>query len=108
VQTVTDAEVDRLIIETYPLLLQNYLDQRSAVSAGHLVEVAFEDLLREPQAEMIRIYEALDLGEVPDAIARALDAQPDYTPHSYATPPELEQKLRKSWAFSFSEWGRNA
>ncbi len=104
VQTLDDAHVDGIIERTYAALMRNYIDQRDAVGPGQLVEVSFEDLRTHPEQGLAGIYEALDLGPLPDSLASALAEQPAYSSPSYETPVELQQHLREVWGFAFDEW----
>ena len=103
-QRVDDATVHRLIVETYARLLTRYLEDRKRVPAGQLVELRFEDLRRDGPAALARVYAALGLGPVPDRVLAELRAGASHSPTRYATAPELEAELRRSWAFAFEAW----
>lgn len=103
-QTISDAAVDEIILETYPRLLARYLEQRDAVSADRLVEVQYADLRDRPVAEMERIYATLHLGDVPPALKDTLSTSPRYRQQTYTTPPPLEARIREAWAVGFTEW----
>ncbi|MEX0325889.1 MAG: sulfotransferase [Puniceicoccaceae bacterium] len=49
------------VLQTYPLLMQAYLDQRSSIPEGRLVEVAFKDLQDQPLQVLETIYSDLRL-----------------------------------------------
>lgn len=62
------------ILETYPLLMHAYFDQRKALSKNQLVEVAFQDLQKAPMETLEDIYIQLGL----DGFEEAAPAFNDY------------------------------
>ena len=106
--TLTDDEVDALILQTYPRLLGRYREQRERLAPGRLVEVAYEDLRDDPHAELERIYVALGLGPLPAATRAALAALPRRDAQQHTTPPDLERRIRAAWAIGFTERSAHA
>ena len=103
-QTISDGEAERLIVKTYRGLLTRYLEQRDAVPSSQLIEIHYETLRAEPISELARVYEALGLGELPQPLRNSLATQDSYATNQYTTSPDLEERLRTEWAFSFDEW----
>lgn len=98
VQSLTDDEVDTLVIENYAELMSRYDAQRSALSAGRLVEIAYDDLRQDPVATLSTVYAELGLGEVPvGAIEQFQNEQGDYGVQEYETSPELLERLQREW-----------
>jgi len=55
--------VDAEILATYQALYASYFDHRDAIPRGHLHELRFEALERDPVGELRRLYAALELGD---------------------------------------------
>ena len=94
---LTDAEVDEIILRTYPRIMARYLQQRQTLAAGRLVEVTNAALRSDPVGTMRRVYSALQLGALPAAVVAALQALPVSQPRVYETPPALEARIRQAW-----------
>ncbi|MGE4612638.1 MAG: sulfotransferase [Paracoccaceae bacterium] len=103
-QNLTSEEVDATIIQSYRFLLERYLQQRDQVPPSKLTELRYEDLLKNPESEMIRIYSQLDLGPLPDTVRDQFALHNSYHSNVYKKAPTLEALLREEWAFAFREW----
>ena len=75
---------------------------------GHLVEIAFEDLAKDPKKVMKNIYEQLDLGDFSRAepgMDEYLTGQGDYKPNVFNLPEGLRTKIIKRWAGYINRFG---
>ncbi|NNL86593.1 MAG: sulfotransferase, partial [Myxococcales bacterium] len=107
-QEVTREEIEELVLRIYREILGAYLQDRKAVPSSHLVEVNFEDLERNPVAEMRRIYDTLNLGEFPrvePALQAYMEGQAGYEKNRFARDPEDVRKVNQNWGFAFDAWG---
>jgi Sulfotransferase family len=68
VQEIVDYWVPR-----YPVFLERYLDQRDAVPDGRLVDLRFDEFVRDNMAAMEQVYEAADL-ELTDRARAEIEA----------------------------------
>ena len=108
VQTIDAGEVDRLILQFYAQLMQQYLADRSLIPAGNLVEVRFEDLEAAPLAEVRRIYEALGLpgfAAAEPALRSYLASVADYHKNHYELTADVVELVNQHWSFAFEAWG---
>lgn len=104
--TVSDEVITELIIDSYKRILSTYLAQRRNIPCSQLVEIRYEDLAAVPVATLDHVYRTLELGDVPTrAVVDHLRSQKLFQPQRYATPSELEARLRREWSFAFAEWG---
>lgn len=103
-QTLEDDRVHARIVDTYTKLLRAYLRDRECIPPGQLIEVRYETLRRSGEETVTQIYDALGLGDVPDAVRSALRAHADHVPAAYETSPALAHELRSAWAFSLDMW----
>jgi hypothetical protein len=107
-QDIDPAEVDRLILQFYPQLMQQYLADRALIPAANLVEVRFEELEADPLAETSRIYEALGLpgfaGAEP-AFRAYLASVANYKKNDYELTADVIDQVNRHWSFAFDAWG---
>ena len=58
-----DAWIKNYVFECQDLMYSAYFQQRLEIPSNQLIEVKFEDLVSQPNDEMSRVYEQLELGE---------------------------------------------
>jgi hypothetical protein len=98
VQSLTQEQVDDLIIENYAALLSRYEAQREAMPPERLVEVGYAALRDEPLEVLTQIYGQLGLGDVPkEEIERFILQQRKYSPQTYDTTPAIRARLAEAW-----------
>ena len=102
-------ELEEFIFWRYRELYDAYLDAKDSVPAGQLVEIHYEDLVREPLATMQKVYDGVDLGPFDDvrpAIESYLSSVKSYRTNRYESmDPELERRIRTEWRRVFDAWG---
>jgi hypothetical protein len=107
-QEIDPAEIDRLILQFYPQLMQQYLADRELIPAGNLGELSFEELEADPLAETRRIYEALGLpgfAEAEPAFRAYLASVADYQRNEYELTADVIDLVNRHWSFAFDTWG---
>lgn len=107
-QEIDPLEVDRLILQFYARLMQQYLADRALIPAGNLVEVRFEELEANTLAETRRIYEALGLPGFADAelaFRAYLASVTDYRKNDYHLTADVIDQINRHWSFAFDAWG---
>jgi LPS sulfotransferase NodH len=104
-----DWDVDTWIIRRYQTVFDAFFEEREFIPPGRLVELRYEDLARDPLAQLQRIYEQLDLPDfavVRPAVQRYLARQREYRTNTYAElPSELRSTLAREWRRNFEVWG---
>ncbi len=96
------------VLETFTRMHTRLEPTRGLVSAGALVDVRYEDLVREPTTILQRIYESLQLGEletVEPAVERYLMDRRGYVPHRHSVDPHWEAEIRQRWRPYFERYG---
>src|SRR5262249_14212516 len=100
--------IDRGILERYTVLYDSFFEFRSLIPPGRYHEMCFEDLEREPLAEMRRLYAGLGLAGFDAVVPRLHDYRASlggYRKNEYAElPPPLREAVATSWKRSFDEW----
>ena len=61
--TPSPAQITDYILEQHALLHGVYLQERGKIPKGHLVEVSFEELEKDPVQTMRRVYSELEMGD---------------------------------------------
>jgi hypothetical protein len=107
-QEMRPADTAAGIIELYADMMRRYLADRALIPSGNLVEVRFDDLERQPLAELARIYETLGLpgfAAAEPAFAGYIAAQKSYRKNSLTLAPADRARLIESWDFAFRALG---
>jgi hypothetical protein len=108
----SNEQLERSIVETLRQMYNGYLAQRESLGPDRLVEVRYEDLVVDPEAEMMRIYGQLHLGEWDDArrqtIGDFLRQRGDHRSQSALLDGDWARRIRTEWADYFSAFGYSA
>jgi len=103
------SHLEELILGRYEMLYDMYLAQRALVPHGHLYEMSYAALSRDPVGEVERLYAALDLPEFAEGAAplRAYVATlQGYRPNRHEVlEGGTAEKVVTRWRRFFSNWG---
>jgi hypothetical protein len=97
-----------IVLNVYAAMMRQFLAERSLIPPGHLVEVAYADLERDPLGELRRIYDTLGLpgyAEVAPAIATYVAAQHGYRKNRLELTATERRQIEEHWAFAFHAFG---
>jgi hypothetical protein len=78
------------------------------VPPGHLIDVRYEELVKDQFGQMRSVYKQLDLGdftEVEQALLQRTQKTRDYRPNQYTLPPDVADRVRGRWAPYFQRYG---
>lgn len=106
-----DADPDAVaaaIRDSYVWMMTQYMMDRKSVPEGHLAEVRYEDLERDPLTELARIYSELDLRgweKAKERIASYLTTVAGYRKNTYAIDSTTIDVVNREWGFAIEEWG---
>jgi hypothetical protein len=108
-QRVPRAPSRPIILSIYEDMMRRYLDDRDALPPGTVVDVRYEDLVRDPLGELRRIYDTLDLGGfamAEPAMRAYVDAQRGYEKNRLDELSEQDRRdVTERWAFAFRAFG---
>ena len=103
------ADLDDRIIRRYNLMYDAFFEQRSLVPAGRYHEMCFEDLERDPERELQRLYDALGLpgfGQLRPVLHAYLQSLKGYEKNRFEVlAPNVRKRIAAAWARAFQEWG---
>ncbi len=107
-QDLEPGALRELIFDLYSEMMGAFERDKHLIPEGHLVEVRFEDLEKQPLDEMRRIYQTLDLPDfdvAEPAIQAHIDSQKSYQKNRYRLDPELTTEIKERWATQIEQWG---
>ena len=91
-----DSWLDDYVLDMFARLTEDYEADRHVIPKGRLIELRYEDLIKDPISTMRDIYARLDIGDFAAAEAPMqayLDAQKEHRVSEYEMPPELKRKV---------------
>jgi hypothetical protein len=93
----------------YSQLMQRLLADKSLIPTGNLVEIRYEDLDKEPLAQLRKIYETLSLpgfAEAEPAFRAYLDSIAGYQKLAHKNLDDsIITKINRDWQFAFNALG---
>ena len=92
--------LEEYVFTCFERMYEKFEEQRQLVDPARLIEIRYEDLVRDPLAQMQAVYEHLGLGEwdvaTPKIKAYFKDAE-DYRTGSYLIPDDLREEIDRRW-----------
>ena len=91
-----DSWLDDYVLDIFQRLTEAYEEDRHLIPKDRLVELRYEDLVKDPLATMRDLYARLDIGDFAAAepsMQAYLDAQQEHRVSEYEMPKRLKQKI---------------
>lgn len=107
-QSIDDSEIRDNVLSFYSQMMRRFVDERAKIHPDNFAEVRFEELERQPLAEMEKLYRALDLPGWETAcprMERHIAGLTGYKKNRYRLKPEDATAIEEHWAFAFDTWG---
>ena len=101
-------DVDEIILDAYPRMMERLVAERTNLPAGSLVELGYRDLVDDPMGALETIYETLDLGGFAEARPRFeayLETVRGYRRNRYDTSDEAARLVEARWRPWLERWG---
>lgn len=105
-----DADADDVALairDSYVSMMKQYMLDRELIREGHLAELRYEDLERDPLTELARLYSELGLSGWTQARERVdayLSNVADYRKNDYEIDPQTIDVVNREWGFAVREW----
>jgi hypothetical protein len=103
------AGLEEHVLETFSQLYERLEEGKCLVPPDQYHELRYEDLIADPEGEMRRLYERLELGGFAEAlpgIRRYLEANAEYRTNRYPNlSPELKARIAKRWGPVIERYG---
>lgn len=102
--------IESSVLDNFVRMYERFEQDRELVPAGNLVDVRYEELVKDPVGELGRVYRELDLGDFAQAepAVRAFTFKKrDYRRNDYELPGDVAERIRRRWAPYFDRYGYN-
>ena len=100
--------LEERVFSTFNLIYEVFERDRGLIPAGQFSEVRYEDLIRQPIAELRRIYGELELGGFENALPefeKHVSGWAEYETNKYQITPELQKKIAEHWGTFSKKYG---
>ena len=101
-------DVARAIRDSYVSMMKQYMLEREFIPEGHLAEIRYEDLERDPLTELERMYSELGLPgweQVREKVVVYLRNVAGYQKNVYQIDSQTIEVVNREWGFAIEEWG---
>ena len=92
--------LDEIILSTLTRMYRAFEKQRATLDPSRIIDVRYEDMIRDPLAEMERIYHGLDFGDfsiVRDAMAQYVREREEYSPNQHFLESHVKNEIDRRW-----------
>jgi hypothetical protein len=108
-QIPTNEQLDEYIFAAFERMYGGFESQRISIDPHRIVDVRYEDIVRDPVGQIEAIYRHLDLGDF-EVLRPSLEAyaaeQKDYQPNRHPQlEPEIQSEIRRRWAGYIEKYG---
>jgi hypothetical protein len=107
-QEIEPDRVEAHVLRFYDRLMRRFLDERSLIPAGNLVEIRFEDLETSPLDQLRRVYDGLGLPGFAvweSGFRSYIESVTGYRKNVYELDGDIAAKVNQHWPYAFEEWG---
>ena len=101
-------DVEESMINLYIRIFKKYIQERNLIPKGNLVEIKYEDFIKEPLKQIKEIYDSLNLNgfnEHKKDFENYLLTQKGIKLSNYNLSEEIRKKIYDRWGFTFKEFG---
>jgi len=106
-QQIDRQQITDNIFVTYKKLLESYIQYRTLIRNGNLIEIRYEKFIEDPLIGLRKIYHALSLDGFNNAapsFQHFLKGQKKHTISNYQYEPEIVRRIEAEWHFSLKKW----
>jgi hypothetical protein len=96
------------VFDNFLHMYEKLEEARPLVASSHFYELRYEDLVRDPIAQVRAIYEHLELGDFAPVLPKLeqyMAATADYTTNRYELSPELRDAITQRWGHVMRRYG---
>lgn len=107
-QNTDKEELEREVIENYKRLMKSYFEQKSLIPKENLIEIKYEDLVKDPLENVKQIYSKLRIPGFEKALPemmKYLERQKHYKTNVYNIDKKIIQHVKTNWSFTIDSWG---
>lgn len=107
-QNESKEELEKQVIDYYIKLMESYFEQEKLIPKENLVNIKYEDLVKNPLKEVEEIYSKLKITGLKKALPemqKYLDKKADYKVNVYSIDKEILKRVKDNWSFTIDKWG---
>lgn len=107
VQKITEKELDDIVFDHFDYLTERYLQDKSLIPRGNLIEISYEDLMRIPFDIIRQIYSELDLPgfeKIRDDLKLQIANEMSYKPFQFSFSDEICHIIEARWGKYLRLW----
>ena len=100
--------IEANVLTIYERVMRRYLEERTLVPEGNLVEVSYDDLDNHPLDTVRSIYERLGISGYAQAepkVRSYSESQSEYRKNGFGLAAREAALVEDRWGFAFDEWG---
>lgn len=108
---ISDQELEDVILRVAKRCFKEYFKRRNLIKKENLIEIKFEDFVKDPLNNLEKIYQDLDIEGFENAKEHAeklCKGFENYKPDKYEIDPDLKKRIYKELKFFFDEYGYEA
>lgn len=105
-QRVRSEDVRDFVLKSYSLLMKKYFQDRSLISPENILEISYEELVKDPMAVLERTYRHLGLegfNDVRAVFEKELQGYKQYERNELSISEADKTSVKKEWAFAFEK-----
>ncbi len=105
---ISDQEREEIIFSLYQRIIDQYLEEKSLIPKGNLVEIKYENFEKDPFNTIEKTYQELSLPDFKKAapnIKKLLEKEKKYNKFSYRYDPYTQNKIYKRWGKYIDMYG---
>ena len=101
-------DLREFVFTAFERMYRGFESQRTKIEANAMLDLRYEDLVRDPLARVQAIYEQLHIDQFEPVAAKIrahIGEQKDYQPNQHRLEPELRTEIRQRWSGYFERYG---
>ncbi len=106
-QKFSEQEMEDMILEVYGLLMKKYLKDRALLNEKQLIEIRYEQFVKNPLSYMESIYNQLEIVNFKEAQPKFeayLEKQKKFKSNKHQLPKATVDKILEKWDFAMKEF----
>ena len=109
-QHIKIEQFDKLILKFYKELYTKYFDEKKLIPKENLIEIKYENFVKEPVKTLESVYKKLGLNGFENAkpnFEKYVEKHKNYKPDTYKLDKIIKDKIYNEWEFAFKEFAYN-
>ena len=109
-QTIDEITIEKNIFHIYQKIMSKFLQDKNLIPSQNLIEIKFEDFELNPNQEMKKIYNQLNIGNFQESeslFINYFNSLKHYQKNRYELDSKTINKIYHNWRFTIDEWHYN-